>query len=126
MARDVVINGVQYSVSKIDDVFEQTYLASRFAPILGGMAEGNVSALFEKVGTLNKDALKEIYFGLLKGVKRRNESGTWSPVCADNRMMFQDISMADGFNLCKESFMENFESFLAGSGLNLAAQNPTA
>ncbi len=112
MARDVVVKSNTYSVNKIDDVFEQTYLASRFASVLAGVTDGNIAGIFDKIGTLPKDTMKEIYFGLLKNVKRRNENGTWSPVASGDRLMFQDISMMDAFNICKESFMENFEGFM--------------
>ena len=126
MARDININGVNYSINKIGNVFEQTFLMTRFAPILAGAMGGDIGGIFEKIGTLDKSTVKEIYFTLLENVKRKNDSGTWSPIVNKdtNTFMFADISMMDAFTLCKESLSENFGNFFQESGLIPTAKTP--
>lgn len=124
MARDIELRGHHYSITKIDDVFEQTYLASRFAPILGSIQDGGVSGIFDAIGKLDKEVFKEIYFPLLACAKRKTGK-TWSSVVQDGRFMYQDINMIDAFSLAKEAFMENFECFF-GDAASLLSENQAA
>jgi hypothetical protein len=124
MARDVELRGHHYSVTKIDDVFEQTYLASRFAPLLSSISDAGIGGIFDAIGKLDKEVLKEIYFPLLGCVKRRTGK-TWSSIVENNRFMYQDINMLDAFSLAKEAFMENYEGFF-GEAASLLTENQSA
>lgn len=125
MARDIELKGHHYSINKIDDAFEQTYLASRFAPILSNLTDSGIGGIFDSIGKLDKAVMKEIYFSLLGCVKRQTGK-TWSSITQDDRMMYQDINMIDALQLAKEAFMENYEVFFQDAASILKDTKKTA
>jgi len=125
MAREFELKGNHYSITKIDDAFEQTYLASRFAPVLANLSDAGIGGIFDSIGKLDKAIMKEIYFALLGCIKRQTGK-SWASITTEDKLMYSDINMIDALLLAKEAFMENYEVFFQDAASILKDTKKTA
>lgn len=120
------VNGKDYRACKIN-AFEQLYIVTRLAPIIGkaapafaaaqkGEEVNALPALAEALGTMPKGEQRELVCALLAAVQRKEAQGLgWSPVCVDGSIMYADVqeSLAVMMQLAWHAMKHNLAGFFA-------------
>ena len=127
----------EYRADKIN-AFEQLYIVTRLAPVIGkaapafaaapkGEEVNALPALAEAIGAMPKGEQRELICALLQAVQRKEQQGLgWSPVCVDGSIMFADVqeNLALMMRLAWQAMKHNLMGFFAAlpSDLKDAAQ----
>lgn len=121
MAKEIEIDGITYSVSKLPNAMKQMHIMRRILPVLSGAkgsAETAIKSVFDNIGTLKDDDFEYIVYGLLETAKRKDPAtGLWTSISSGQSILFQDIDIMTILSIVKESALENF-GFL-GNGISL-------
>lgn len=131
------VNGQEYRAGKIN-AFEQLYIVTRLAPIIGKAAPafeaargGNemeaLPALADALGSMPKADQREVICALLQAIQRKEAQGLgWSAVCVDGSIMYADVqeNLATMMQLAWHALKHNLSGFFAAlpSDLKDAAQ----
>ena len=133
--RNFSVGTQEFQLNKID-TFKQFHIARRIAPILGDMLPAMKDLAASKKGIddlpedqkfdqlakmadpilkglakLNDEDANKVLLGLLSSIEVKQQSGNWSKVATESRIMFEDIDLPTLLNAAGRAFMFNLSGF---------------